>query len=46
MAGNWLVIMYIMLVLLAQLTHPIMAFIALTDSWLDLRKRIRLDREE
>ncbi len=46
MAGNWLVGMYISVLFLAQLMYPVLAFIALTDSWLDLRKRIRLDREE
>jgi len=46
MGGNWLVGFYIMLVFLAQLIYPMLAFIALTDSWIDLRKRIRLDREE
>jgi len=45
MSGSWLVGFYIMLIFLAQLFYPIMAFVALTDSWLDLRKRIRLDRE-
>jgi len=46
LSGNWLVGFYIMLVFLAQLFYPLLAFIALTDSWLDLRKRIRSDREE
>ena len=46
LSGNWLVGFYIMLVFLAQLVYPMLAFIAIADSWLDLRKRIRLDREE
>jgi hypothetical protein len=46
LSGNWLVSFYVMLVFLAQVLYPMLAFIALADSWLDLRKRIRLDREE
>jgi len=45
LGGSWLVGFYIMLVFLAQLIYPMLAFFALTDSWLDLRKRIRSDRE-
>ena len=46
LSGNWLVGFYVMLVFLAQVLYPMLAFIALADSCLDLRKRIRLDREE
>lgn len=45
LSKNWLVSFYIMLVLMFQLILPVLISLALMDSWFDLRKRFRSDRE-
>lgn len=40
LAGNWLVVFYLLLLFFWQFMLPLLAIVAVTDSWIDLRKRI------
>lgn len=40
LGGNWLVIFYLLLLFFMQFMLPLLAIVAVTDSWIDLRKRI------
>ncbi len=45
MSRSWLVSFYLLLILMFQLVLPMLATVALLDSWMNLRKRFRSDRE-
>ena len=45
LSAAWLVSFYIMTVFMFQLMAPVLITVALMDSWIDLRKRTRSDRE-
>ena len=45
LSRSWLYGFYLMMVLMIQLMTPIIAMVALIDSWVDLRKKLRSDRE-
>jgi len=40
LGGNWLVVFYLLLLFFMQFMLPILAIVAVTDSWIDLRKKI------
>jgi len=46
LSGNWLVVFYILLLGLIQVIYPVMASLALIDSWIDVRKRIEFGEHE
>ena len=39
LGGNWLVVFYLLLLFFMQFMLPLLAIVAVTDSWIDLRKR-------
>jgi len=43
LSRSWLVSFYLLVVFMYQLVSPLLATLALLDSWFDLRKRLRLD---
>jgi hypothetical protein len=45
LSGHWLGGFYILLIVMYQLVSPLLASLALMDSWFDLRKNFRSDRE-
>ncbi len=45
MSRSWLVSFYLLMVLMSQLVTPMLATLALIDSWMNLRKQIRPDQE-
>ena len=45
LSGHWLGGFYVLLILMYQLVSPLLASLALMDSWFDLRKNFRSDRE-
>lgn len=46
MSGSWLVTFYLALFLLFQLVYPILASLALMDSWMNLRQRMKSDEPD
>lgn len=40
LGGNWLLVFYLLMLFFMQFILPILVIIAVTDSWVDLRKRI------
>jgi len=45
LSSRWLTIFYLMMIFMFQLLAPVLITVALIDSWFDLRKRIKIDRE-
>jgi hypothetical protein len=45
-SGHWLGGFYVILIVMYQLVSPLLASLALMDSWFDLRKNFRVDRED
>ena len=45
LSGHWLGGFYIVLIIMYQLVSPLLASLALMDSWFELRKKFRSDRE-
>jgi len=46
LSGNWLVVFYVLFFGLIQVIYPVMASLALIDSWIDVRKRIESGEHE
>ena len=46
LSGHWLGGFYVVLIVMYQLVSPLLASLALMDSWFDLRKNFRVDRED
>lgn len=46
LSGHWVAMFYVSLVLLFQLIYPLLASLALMDSWLNLRERIETSEKE
>ena len=46
LSGHWVAMFYISLVLLFQLIHPLLASLALMDSWLDIRNRVQTNQKD
>jgi hypothetical protein len=42
---SWLVAVYLLLLLLAQIVHPLLASVAMLDSWLNIRNRFNSNHE-
>lgn len=45
LSSSWLTSFYLMMIFIFQLLAPVLIAVALMDSWFDLRKRIKFDRE-
>jgi len=45
-SGHWLGGFYLILIVMYQFVSPLLASLALMDSWFDLRKNFRVDRED
>ena len=45
LSGHWLGGFYVLLIVMYQLVSPLLASLALMDSWFELRKKFRSDRE-
>jgi hypothetical protein len=45
-SGHWLGGFYVILIVMYQFVSPLLASLALMDSWFDLRKNFRVDRED